>query len=265
MPNSPVRIIQISDTHLFSGVDQALLGVKTRDSFHAVLNQLQMESNQFEFIIHSGDISQDQSIDSYQQFAAMLKSINRPVYYTNGNHDDETVISQIYPLESICNDKHIVLHSWQIILLNSQIPRKVPGFLDNTQLDFLKTCLTSYPHHFAMVLFHHHPVAVGCAWLDQLGVTNADVFWEVVSAFPMVKAVFFGHVHQQYEEIKNGIYCYSVPSTCIQFKPKQAEFGLEKNPPGFRRIALFDDGNIETEVVRIKNYIGNFDVNAAGY
>jgi len=106
---------------------------------------------------------------------------------------------------------------------------------------------------------------VGSEWIDKLGVQNADEFWKIISHYPNVKAVFFGHIHQVNQQTVHGIACYSVPSTCIQFKTNQNQFGLEKLPPGYRWINLYDDGHIETGVERIADYIGEFDENAKGY
>jgi len=265
MSHDPLRIIQISDTHLFDDTEKTLLGIKTQESFQAVIDHLKKSAGEIDFIIHSGDLSQDGSDSAYLRLGDMFKEFEVPVYYVPGNHDNAKQMQHSYPYETIFNDKHIILKTWHIILLNSQIPEKVPGYLDESQLRHLKHCLTSYPEHHAMIVFHHQPLPVGSQWLDKLGLTNADEFWQTIANHPTVKGIFFGHVHQEHEAIKNGIKCYSVPSTCIQFKRQQDAFGLEKLPPGYRLIHLYEDGHIETKIERLSEYIGVFDVDAKGY
>lgn len=265
MDNAPLRVVQISDIHLLADKEAALLGVKTQESFQAVIDLLRKEMGNIDLILLSGDLSQDNSEAAYTRIADNLKLFNVPIYYVPGNHDNPKVTSRVYPYQTISNHRHIILKNWHIILLSSQKPGAVEGYLDESQLNYLQHCLQAYPEHQAIVLFHHQPMPVGCKWLDNLGLTNADEFWKIVSHYPKVNTVLFGHVHQEFEQVMHGIKCYSTPSTCIQFKRKQDEFGLEDLPPGYRWIQLYEDGKIETEVRRVAKYVGVFDANAKGY
>jgi Icc protein len=265
MGNGFLRILQVSDTHLFADRNKALLGVQPQKSFEGVLDLMRKESGKIDFIIHSGDLSQDYSEPAYIRIAEMLEEFKVPVYCVPGNHDDPKVMAAVYPHAAISNDRHIITKNWQIILLDSHKPGAVEGYLDHHQLNYLQHCLHTYPEHHAIALFHHQPVPVGSRWLDNLGLTNADEFWKIVYEFPRLKNVLFGHVHQEFEKVFNGIHCYSTPSTCFQFMRNQDRFGLENLPPGFRWINLHDDGRLETAVVRTDKYIGVFDEKATGY
>jgi Icc protein len=46
----------------------------------------------------------------------------------------------------------------------------------------------------------------------------------------------------------------STPSTCIQFKPGSKTFALDDLPPGYRRLDLHADGNIDTAVERLVDF-----------
>lgn len=264
MDTAPFRIVQLSDIHLFEEPQKGLLGVKTNDSFNAVIDLIKKEQKP-DLILLSGDLSQDGSKASYLRIADQLKAFTVPTYYVLGNHDNAAVLNETYPLENITHHRHIVLKEWHIILLNSQKVGAVDGFLDQTQLNFLQHCLQMYPEHYAIIVFHHQPVPVGCAWLDKLGLTNADELWSIVKSFPKVHTILFGHIHQEYEGQKNGIQYFSTPATCIQFKRKQDDFGLEKLSPGYRWIELYSDGSLKTGVNRTADYVGIFDENAKGY
>lgn len=265
MTTHPLRIIQISDSHLFADASQSLLGVNTEESFQAVVSFIKNAAGKIDLIIHSGDLSQDGSKESYERVAQALKELQVPVYYIPGNHDNVRTLTAVYPIEPISGHKHIVLKNWHIILLNSQKPGCVEGYLDASQLTYLQHCLQTYPEHQAIIVFHHQPVLMGCAWLDNLGLKNADEFWQLISGYPKVNSVLFGHVHQENVQMVNGVKCYSVPSTCIQFARDCDEFGLENLPPGYRWIDLHEDGFLETGVQRIEKYVGKFDKHAKGY
>jgi len=263
MNDQPVRIIQLSDTHLLEDTQGSLLGVKTEESFQAVLQALKKES--CDLLLHSGDLSQDGSAATYIRLAKALSALQVPIYSVPGNHDNAKEMARVFPCENMSNHRHVVLKDWHLILLNSQVPSAVEGYLDRSQLHYLEHCLQIYPEHQALILFHHHPFALNTSWLDPLGLKNADELWKLVANYPKVKVILFGHVHMETERKLNGIVCYSTPSTCIQFKQNQSVFGLEKLPPGYRVIELFPDGQIKTEVKRIDHYVGHFDEKAQGY
>jgi Icc protein len=265
MDDAPLQVVQISDIHLFGDKNKSLLGVNTQDSFAAVIELLKSKHSKPDLILLSGDLSQDGSVESYTRLAAMLKDFPLPIYYVPGNHDDSQVMTQIYPLDNITHHRHIVLKHWHIILLDSHKPNKVEGYLDQAQLSFLQHCLQMYPEHHAIVLFHHQPVPVGSAWLDNLGLTNANELWSILVNFPKLHTILFGHVHQQHEGRKNDIQYLSAPSTCVQFKRNSAEFALEELAPGYRWIELHSDGNLMTGIERAAHYVGKFDVDAKGY
>ncbi len=265
MEKTPFRIIQISDTHLFSDADKSLIGVPTQKSLAAVLDLVKQKAGTFDMILHSGDLTQDYQSSSYLRLAEMLSIFNVPIYCVPGNHDDPEMMTKIYPYEKMLNDKQIIKGNWQLILLDSHKKDAVEGFLHASQLAFLEDCLQKYPKHHAIAVFHHQPIPVGCHWLDQLGLTNSEEFWKITARYPQLKTVLFGHVHQQFEQEINGIKCYATPSTCFQFKRKQNDFGIEDLPPGFRWLHLYDDGHIETAVERVDHYVGKFEKNTKGY
>ncbi len=260
----PFRLIQISDIHLFADAKRDLLGVKTEDSFQAVIDLLHQHEKHMDLILLSGDIAQDNSHDAYVRVAQALESFHVPVYCVPGNHDDPHTMAKVYPLATISNERHIVLKNWHIILLNSQRHQAVEGNFAESELIYLQRCLQKYPEHHAIIVFHHQPVPVGSKWLDNLGLKNAKEFWRVVKQYPKVHTVLFGHVHQEFETMVEGIKCYAVPSTCIQFKCQDA-FKLENLPPGYRWVDLYEDGKLVTGVRRAANYVGVYDPHAKGY
>lgn len=265
MSIAPLRIIQISDTHIFSNADKSLVGVPTQESLQAVLDLVKSKAGKFDIVIHSGDLTQDYARSSYIRIADMLSTLDVPVYCVPGNHDDSTVMAEVYPYQLICNDKQILTKEWQIILLDSHKPNAVEGYLAGSELSYLEQCLRLYPNHKAVILFHHQPTPVGSLWLDNLGLKNAADLWKILARFPQVKVVLFGHVHQEFEKVINGIQCYATPSTCFQFKRNQDAFGIEELSPGFRWIHFYDDGHIETKIERTDHYVGVFQHNCKGY
>ncbi len=267
MPSKPIRMVQLSDLHLFSNSQDSLLGVNTEDSLRAVIELLCRNSDlsDTDFIILSGDLTQDGSEAAYRRLIALLKPLRSPIYWIPGNHDDVSMITYVYADGAILGNRHVILKGWQFIFLNSQKPGLVEGQLDEEQLHFMQQCLKRYPAHHAVIVFHHQPIPVGSAWLDKGRLTNADQFWACVGPFHHVRAVLFGHVHQVMESHVHHVAIYSAPSTCVQFAPNNDQFKLDNLPPGYRWLDFFEDGHIETGIERVAHYIGQFDDNATGY
>ncbi|MBA3661759.1 MAG: 3',5'-cyclic-AMP phosphodiesterase [Gammaproteobacteria bacterium] len=262
---SKLKIIQLTDMHIFHDANKELLGVNTHLSFQAVLSLMFNQEENIDAIFLSGDLTQDGASTSYFKLASMLAFLKMPIYVMPGNHDNEKNLLSTYPIGPIKTDRQVFFNKWQIITLNSQKPGAVEGFIDEEELTYLDQALKDYPDHHAIVMLHHQPVDVGSRWLDRLGVRNKPAFWDIIKRYPHLKLVLFGHVHQVFEQKENGIWCYSTPSTCIQFKPKERDFALDFLPPGYRWIDLNDDGTWETGVKRCAQYIGRFDADAKGY
>lgn len=260
-----MRFVQISDTHIFANKQDALLGVNTWESLQAIVALLLKYQDEFDFIIHTGDLSQDQTPASYNHIAECLNVFKKPIYFVPGNHDDPAVMEKVFPQGEWRLDKTIIRGNWQCVLLNSHQSHKVKGLINDEQLRFLENAIMKNPDKETVVFFHHHPLEIGCLWLDPLGVENSSLFWQSVKKFPQIKAIFFGHIHQEFAKEVNGIVCYGLPSTCIQFKPRCEHFELDKIPQGFRLTSLLPDGRIVTEVKRLAAYVGQFDANAKGY
>lgn len=265
MTAKPKRIVQISDIHLFADKKTELLGVNTYQSFQALLDLVKSAATQPDIILLTGDCSQDHSQKAYEYIAEAFDALAIPVYYVPGNHDDLQFMQLTLPSATIFDTKHILLESFQLILLNSQKEKAVEGYLPRAQLDFLEECLKKHPTHHAILAFHHQPVPIGATWLDRIGLQNADELWEILAQYPNTHTILFGHIHQEFETTKNGINCFSTPSTCIQFKRNSPEFALDELPPAYRWIDLYSDGSLKTGVCRAAEYVGVFDAEAKGY
>lgn len=78
MSSEVLNILQISDTHLYADIKESLLGVTTQKSLEAVIQWIQKENKPVDFILHSGDISQDHSEASYLLAEKMLSVLKAP-------------------------------------------------------------------------------------------------------------------------------------------------------------------------------------------
>ena len=258
------RIVQITDPHLFKDTNGELLGINTQASFSQVLSEIQQQQYDYDLVLATGDLVQDNSDEGYLRFRQEVKALNnKMVFWIPGNHDFQPKMFEILKEDSVSAKKHILLgDKWQILLLDSQVQGVPHGQLEAEELDWLKLKLQEYPERYSLVVLHHHLLSTGSAWLDQHNLRNANELAEVLAPFKNVKALLYGHIHQQVDSEWLGYQVMATPSTCIQFKADSNTFALDVAQPGWREIDLHADGHIETRVKRIQqaSFLPNMQV-----
>lgn len=261
-----VRLLQITDTHLFADPQTCLLGVNTAASFLSVLEEIQDQGIDFDAIIATGDISQDHTDASYQLFVDGLSRWQQPCYWLPGNHDYQQIMTQVLDQSTLIRcDQVLVGEHWQLVLLDSQVAGAPYGFLSQQQLYLLEAALALHPERYALVLLHHHPFCVGSQWLDQHKLQNDAEFWQTVQRNNKIKGVVCGHIHQALDIEYNGCRVLASPSTCIQFLPNSSNFTLDPENPGWREISLHSNGTISTQIGRIEGTDFHPDLTSSGY
>ena len=263
-----IRLLQLTDMHLFSDPQAKLLGVNTQASFQAVLDEVMAEPQpHFDAVLATGDLIQDSQVEGYDYFAQMVQPLASPVFWLEGNHDEQPQMHiKLAPYPYICAEKQILAGKhWQILLLNSQVSGCPRGYLSKEQLIWLEAKLAEYPERFCLIALHHNLLPTHCAWLDQHCLQNREHFAEVLAPFKQIKAILHGHIHQTVDSSWHGIRVLATPSTCIQFKPNCDEFTLDLLAPGWRELVLKADGQIETVVKRLKTQTFLPNLGAKGY
>lgn len=261
---SSVLLVQLSDSHLFANADGTLLGMNTRQSLEAVVERVLAEQPQIDLLIASGDLSQDGSVESYQAFRQVSARIEAPARWFPGNHDERPEMAEAAQQSELLAPV-IDLGQWRITLLDSAVPGSVPGYLQDQQLQLLAQSLSEAPERHHLVCLHHNPVPIGCAWMDPIGLRNPDALFAVLDRFPQVRAVLWGHVHQEYDQLRNGVRLLASPSTCIQFAPGSVDFKVDTTAPGYRWLRLQADGHLETGVSRVEGFVFEVDYGGEGY
>lgn len=262
--SSPLKIVQITDLHLFAESEQCLLGVSTLTSLKALVKHLEHLDPQPDLLLLTGDLSQDGTRASYEFVQTLLSPLKIPVYWLPGNHDCIEVMerSLIHPLFQ--PSKSFQTNGWQFVLLNSQEFGCVHGRLSPQNLVWLDRQLHRAPNLPTLVSLHHPPFAVDSTWLDSSILQNTAELLEVLDRHPQVKLVVFGHIHQEFQRQRNSVTYLGSPSSCIQFKQHSTTFALGAENPGFRSIQLYPNGRWDSQVTRI-NFSCQLDLAAAGY
>jgi 3',5'-cyclic-AMP phosphodiesterase len=261
-----VHLVQLTDCHLCHDEGGTLLGMDTDHSLKSVIARVKAERPDIDLALFTGDLADHGSIAAYRRMEAYSRELTKHGFWLPGNHDNrgEMLAAGIGP-QRLSGEIHV--GRWQIVMLDTQVPGEVGGELGTQQLQLLQQALEQAQAMdlHTLICLHHHPVNIGCAWLDRQKIADADDFFALVDAFPSVKGILWGHVHQQLDSERNGVKLLSSPSTCVQFAPGSEDFQADSLPPGYRWLELHADGAIVSGVSRVDDVTFNVDLGSSGY
>jgi len=255
-------IIQISDTHLMNQEDLEFVHMNPEHSFHSVIRQIQQQYPDTDAIIHTGDLAQVPVEETYSRYLAFMQTLGIPFYQIPGNHDN----IDIFPFYQHKNQAQAIhFGRWSLVLLNSAVHDRIDGWIEQEQLQQLDILLAKLQQQFVIVACHHHPFEMQSKWIDQHKLKNTQNLTDILAKHSNVKAVIFGHVHQDSCTEWQHIQFFSTPSTCVQFKPLSEDFALDDQAPGFRVLHLRANGELETQIHRVHTARQQINSEISGY
>lgn len=259
---TPLRIWQISDTHCYAENSSRLvwspLPVYPNQSLSRVLSHL-AANEPGDALVISGDLAQEEVAATYQRMNSLLALFPAPIYVLPGNHDNPELMQIELTNQHVHFVQHTQLGAWHLLFLDSSRPLYSEGYLTTTQLQALENSLRQIPVDQHVLLFlHHHPLTIGSPWMDNMGLQHPEKLWTVLTAFPQVKAVGFGHIHAEFTgSVSNQqgkpIAVYGTPATCVQLTHHEARLGFKHAHPGWREFLLYTDGQLATSVHYLEN------------
>lgn len=247
--SAPVRVLHVTDPHLFADADSRLRGTVTFSTLTDVLEHYLQSGWTADVIAMTGDVIQDDTPAAYDRFVQLFEPLGLPVYCVPGNHDVRPLMQQALssPPFYYCESVHI--GNWLLTGIDSCVKGDAGGRVSDQELRRLEADLSNTTAKHVAICLHHPPLSMGSRWLDQVGLNNAAEFLRVIANAGKVRTALFGHVHQAFDEQHESIRIIGTPSTCRQFKPGSDEFALDEQPPAYRRIELSADGSIDSELI----------------
>ena len=265
VPDKKLKILQLTDSHLYADPSRCLLGINTLETFDQVLAQALHEQGIPDLLLATGDLVHDASDSGYKRLLGRLKLTGVPTYCLPGNHDLPKKMKQIMNQDNVHTLPSVQAAGWSLIFLDSTIAGNESGSLDKEQLELLQLLLEAHPDKHTLICMHHHPVPVGSRWMDTMVLKNPDQFFGLLADHPQVRAVLCGHIHQKYENEHQGVRLIGTPSTCVQFVAGQDDFAIDACPPGYRWLNLLPSGEIETGLGLLPEIPSGLDLASMGY
>ncbi|MBF7681736.1 3',5'-cyclic-AMP phosphodiesterase [Acinetobacter sp. B5B] len=254
-------LVQISDTHLMDTPEKVFIEMNPEYTFHRIMHDICQRHDVIDSIIHTGDVAQIASPETYHRYLKYMQTLDIPFYQTPGNHDNLTHFP--YPQQQKVTV--IDLEQWCIVLLCSAVTGQTDGHIDDEQLTLLEGILQQQQDKHIILGCHHHPLHIDSDWIDQHCLKNTRDFSKIIEKHHNIKAIIHGHIHQEAQVNFGNIMVLSVPSTCVQFKPKSKDFALDEAAPGYRVLKLHDNGHLETEIYRVYDAQTEINPHFSGY
>jgi len=189
-----------------------------------VINQFPVQPD---FVVHTGDVSNDRSRESYELAAGVLGRLKAPVYYVNGNHDDRGLMHEYLGahLHASGDPNHTMDYCFEVkgerFMVVDAFDPAVPvpnGQVSAEQLEWIRSETTQDGPPLT-VFMHYGGFAMGSPWLDEhMLILNVEALHQaLMPARNRLRGVFHGHLHRSSQVVRDGILYTCVGATSIQY------------------------------------------------
>lgn len=209
----PLRILHLSDTHLFAGAD----GERRRhydrvDTTQALRRVLERAGSlaRLDLVLVSGDLADDGNADSYRTLRDLLTpwaaERGATVGYVMGNHDLAD------GFQAVLGDREAVttVRGRRIIRLDSSVPGAGYGAIGPAQLQWLRSELATPAELGSVVVLHHPPVPAATPLLAALKLQKPHELLDICAAGD-VRLILAGHYHHPLATQAAGIQVLVAP------------------------------------------------------
>ena len=228
-----IKIIQITDTHLFKNKTFSLNSVNTNSSFELIINKAKLDLIDSDAIFLTGDLSQDESKESYELISESLSKLNKKIFWIPGNHDSLINMRSVFNTKQNFYKEPVLLTPlWDFIFLNTKKNNQEYGYLPCEELLIIKNELSKNRKNPIAIVMHHHPVEVQTPLIDDYILQNREEFFKIVLG-SNVNLIICGHVHNDYSFKYKNICIEAAPATCFQFKKNSSQF-ITENKIGYK-------------------------------
>jgi len=250
-----MKIIQITDTHLFSDPLGKLHGYCSHQLLSDIITHLTSiyhRDGKPDFYFLTGDISQDESIESYKLALNQLERLDAPVYWIQGNHDDRNRIKSIFnSSNNLTQLKKLVTPAWDYIAIDTCQPSKDEGYISKEEMQFFLSAVekSKQSHKNIAIVMHHHACPVGTPLIDECILRDSYDFIRTIKSIDEIKLVICGHVHGDYRIPIGKKFIETCPATCFQWKKGTQNIETE-NKRGFK-VFEFNSNTYESTTMLI--------------
>jgi Icc protein len=250
-----IRVVQLTDLHVFKDPGTRLKGIPTRESLADVVDHVGQLGLPVDHLVVTGDHTHDEHPDSYRAVKTLLSPWADRLWQVPGNHDDRTVLRSVFSDRiSGQNDDQVRFSfqtgCWLCLGLDTHVPGAVPGLIEASQVAWTADQIAKSQAGSVAIFLHHPPVDVGSLWMDPIGLAGREELVSLIKSESRIRLVCCGHVHHEFESRVGQAVVVTTPATGLQFSPRGLTPTTAWEAPGFRLIE-FEGTEFRTRVVRL--------------
>jgi Icc protein len=246
-----VTFVHISDTHIShdSGYEGDFADYAPTLGARALVEQVAALPFKYDFVLHTGDVVFNPIPEAYALAREVLSKISTPIYYVAGNHDhvealQRTLMGRSETVSPL--DYQFEVNGAQFVVVDSnQLGSVEPpnGFVTDAQLEWLGNICRANNARPLVIAVHHNPLPIGAPWWDDyMRLLDGEAFHNaLLPAKHRIRGVFFGHVHEATDTVRDGILYTSALSSWSQFHTYPGQVDTIPDPraePGFSVVTL---------------------------
>ncbi|MCP4415173.1 MAG: hypothetical protein GY805_01030 [Chloroflexi bacterium] len=253
-----VYFAHISDSHIGPTADYSRHGHRPQPCVERaveIINSLPMSPD---FVIHTGDVVTEPNVQAYLRAADIFAPLKMPTYFANGNHDRARDILRHLPMgsrQTLSKNPDVLSYAFEVkgyrfLVLDARGPNEIDphGVLSESQLALVRAEATAVGPPLT-IFIHFPPLPINSIWMDAhlLVVNGVQLHEALLPARERLRGVFYGHVHQSLQTMRDGILYTAVPSLFSQFAAWPNDTVMREDPaypPGFNFVHLLPNQTI---------------------
>ncbi|MEX3316284.1 metallophosphoesterase [Sulfitobacter sp. PS-8MA] len=192
------RFVHLTDLHIsHPDLNDPHLQSDTPATLRRVVEVINALAPQPDFVVASGDLTNQGDIQSYELVRDILAPLQAPLVMALGNHDKRAGFNAVFApgLADAPYFHDAAYGGLHVITLDSSVPGKVAGALNDAQFAFLEAALARHADLAKLMVIHHPPHIdpEALAW-GSLDPASTARLAEMLAG-QRVAGIVSGHVH----------------------------------------------------------------------
>lgn len=219
-PPAQRTILHLSDTHLLAG--NVPLGGRydTAANLRRTLESVEALGLRPDAIVFTGDLTDLGEPDAYRALRDAVEPVaarlGAPLVWVAGNHDERPALRRDLldgePTEEPVTSVHD-LGDLRLIVLDTTVPGWHHGDLDDTQLEWLRSELSTAAPLGTILAMHHPPLPSHVPLFDILELRDQSRLADAITGTD-VRAILAGHLHYSTSGTFAGVPVSVAAATC---------------------------------------------------
>jgi Icc protein len=239
-----ICFVHMSDLHLRSRAAE-LINLDGVARFRNVVGDIKARGIDPAFFVITGDLAEGDCSD-YRFVRRLIEEeisgAGVQVFVTLGNNDPRGAFREGYLDEAPLDEPYYyqtMVSGLRIIALDSTLPGKIGGRLDDGQLVWLKDVLETPAPKGSIILLHHPPLPTPLTLMENHLLSNADSFARAIEGSD-VMGILSGHVHFSSAGSFHGAVCATSPAVLYGLNPHQTDYFSIVDSSGYNLVMVKD-------------------------